>query len=346
MLVAIITDTHFGARSESKVFADYFDQFLDGVFFPELNRRNITTVIHLGDLMDRRKYTNHQIAARMLTSFIDRLKDRQLIITVGNHDAPFKDSLKANAVDVFLGHRRNIQIVQTPTFLPFGLVMPWICAENRELTNAAIAKAHSMKTKTVMGHFEMTGFERQRGQISDIGIDPDAFYGFPCVLSGHYHHKSDKLNIHYLGAPYEIDWNDYDDPKGFHLFNTETLQLDFIRNPFRMHYKLEYDDRESQPNVPDIELAGRIIRVIVHARTQPKVFDTFMRELDNREPSNITVMDDHLVQLTEGNTEEAEVKDTLEVLTACIDGITDTVDKVRLKGFLTDLYREAVKVNS
>ncbi len=335
-----------GQDLSPKSFADHFDQFFGDVFFPELERRGIMSVVHLGDLMDRRKYSNHVAAARMLSCFIDRLKGRDLTIIPGNHDAPLRDSLETNAVELFLGHRDNIHVVQTPTFLPFGLLIPWICAENRDATNAAIAKAHKVGTRTVMGHFEMTGFERQRGQIADTGIDPEAFYGFECVLSGHYHHKSDKLNIHYLGAPYEMDWNDYDDPKGFHIFDTETLQLDFIRNSYRMHYKLEYDDRDVQPSVPDIELAGKIVKIIVHARTQPKVFEAFMRDLEKREPSNIAVMDNHLVELTEGKTEEAEVKDTREVLVACIDGMSDTVDKVRLKGLLEDLYQEAVRINA
>jgi DNA repair exonuclease SbcCD nuclease subunit len=342
--VGIITDTHFGARSESRAFADYFDQFLSNVFFPELDRRGIWSVIHLGDIVDRRKYINFVAADRMLNSFVGRLKNKHLTIIPGNHDCPYRESLRSNAVEVLLSHRDNVRIINEPTFTTYGLIIPWIVSENRESVNKAIAEAHKIGIQTVMGHFEMTGFEIQRGQIADTGIDPEAFYGFDCVLSGHYHHKSDKLNIHYLGAPYEITWSDYDDPKGFHIFNPETLNLEFVRNPYRMHYKIEYDDRGSQPSVPDTELAGKMIKVLVHARTQPGLFDNFMRELDSRGVTNAMVIED--LKLIEGNIKEAEVKDTLEILTACIDGMADTVDNPRLKEFLTDLYREAVRVNA
>jgi metallophosphoesterase superfamily enzyme len=149
--VAIITDTHFGCRNESRVFADYFDEFLSNVFFPVLQQRGITEIIHLGDLMDRRKYTNHIAADRMLTSFIDRLKGKHLTIISGNHDIPYRDTLKASAVDVLLGHRDNVRIIRQPEFTEFGLIIPWICAENRDAVNEAIAMARRINTKTVMG---------------------------------------------------------------------------------------------------------------------------------------------------------------------------------------------------
>jgi DNA repair exonuclease SbcCD nuclease subunit len=342
--IAVITDTHFGCRNESKVFADYFDLFFSNVFFPELERRGITHVIHLGDLVDRRKFVNFLAADRMFYSFVNRLKDKRLTIIPGNHDCPLRESLKSNAVEVLLGRHSNVKIITEPTFISgIGLLVPWICASNREQVQAAIAKAHYEKARAVMGHFEMTGFEMHRGDVSNTGMDPDAFYGFETVLSGHYHHKSDKLNIHYLGAPYEITWNDYDDVKGFHIFDPDTLELEFIRNPYRMHFKVDYDDRTEQ-TAPDFrELKGRMVKLIVHARTQSAKFETFVRELERSEPANVVIADDQLVKL-ENDAEEATTKDTLEVLIDCLDGLSDTVDKRRLRTFLTDLYQEASKV--
>ena len=49
MKVAIITDTHYGARKNSKLFHDYFEKFYNEIFFPKLEEEGITTVIHMGD---------------------------------------------------------------------------------------------------------------------------------------------------------------------------------------------------------------------------------------------------------------------------------------------------------
>jgi hypothetical protein len=55
MKVAIITDQHFGARKNSKLFHDYFLKFYNDIFFPYLEENNIKVVIDMGDTFDSRK---------------------------------------------------------------------------------------------------------------------------------------------------------------------------------------------------------------------------------------------------------------------------------------------------
>ena len=43
--IAIITDTHFGAREDSKVLHDFFEDFYINHFFPYLKRENIKPLI-------------------------------------------------------------------------------------------------------------------------------------------------------------------------------------------------------------------------------------------------------------------------------------------------------------
>ena len=54
MKIALLNDTHFGARNDSLIFDDFFHKFYDEVFFPYLKEHNIKTLIHLGDVVDRR----------------------------------------------------------------------------------------------------------------------------------------------------------------------------------------------------------------------------------------------------------------------------------------------------
>ena len=79
-----------------------------------------------------------------------------------------------------------------------------------------------------MGHLELNGFEAHRGYIMDHGDSTAPYRHFEKVLSGHFHRKSTRGNISYLGNPYQIYWNDYRS-RGFHIFDTETLELEFIK---------------------------------------------------------------------------------------------------------------------
>jgi predicted phosphodiesterase len=56
MKAALITDTHWGVRGDSKQFIDYFDRFYTDVFFPYILSNDVDTIFHLGDIVDRRKF--------------------------------------------------------------------------------------------------------------------------------------------------------------------------------------------------------------------------------------------------------------------------------------------------
>ena len=45
MKIALITDTHFGARNDSLIFSDYMRDFYTNQFFPYLKENNIKTEI-------------------------------------------------------------------------------------------------------------------------------------------------------------------------------------------------------------------------------------------------------------------------------------------------------------
>ena len=45
-----------------------------------------------------------------------------------------------------------------------------------------------------------------------------------------------------LGNPYQMFWNDVDDKRGFHIFDTETNELEFIENPYTIFERIYYED--------------------------------------------------------------------------------------------------------
>ena len=87
MKLAIINDTHFGARNDSQIFLDYFLDFFENQFFPYCKENKITDVIHLGDFFDRRKFINFHTLAETKKRFLDRLSEYDITLhcVLGNH---------------------------------------------------------------------------------------------------------------------------------------------------------------------------------------------------------------------------------------------------------------------
>jgi len=92
MKIALITDTHWGARGDSPAFAEYFNRFYYEQFFPYLAANGISRIFHLGDIVDRRKYINF-VTARHLRKFVEHCDSSgiRLDVIVGNHDTSFKE---------------------------------------------------------------------------------------------------------------------------------------------------------------------------------------------------------------------------------------------------------------
>ena len=233
MKIAIITDQHFGARKNSKHFHEYFLKFYEDVFFPTIEREGITTVIDMGDTFDSRKGVDFSCLGWAKINYFDRLKELGCTVhsIVGNHTAYYKNTNEVNAIDLLLREYGNVNIYSETTPIEVGglsiLLVPWINSENEERTMAMINKTRS---PVCMGHLECKGFRIHRGYVMEQGTDINVFDKFDKVYSGHYHTRSDNGKIFYLGNPYEMFWNDLNDTRGFHLFDTETLEHTPIDN--------------------------------------------------------------------------------------------------------------------
>ena len=245
MKIAIITDTHWGVRNDNVIFLNNNKLFLDNIFFPTLEKHSIKQIIHLGDLVDRRKYVNINTVNRLRNDFLQRVSDQyEMDVTAGNHDVYYKNTNDINFLDEFIGNKYpNINVYTNPIEREYGgikiLLLPWITSENRTETIDLIGKTNA---QICMGHLELEGFQMYKGSQISHGEDRGIFRRFDVVFSGHYHHRSTLDNIHYLGSHGEFTWSDYNDPRGFHIFETETRELEFIENPYTLFKKIWYND--------------------------------------------------------------------------------------------------------
>ena len=348
MKVAIITDQHFGARNDSIAFLDFYQKFYDDTFFPTLDEHNITTVLVLGDTFDRRKYVNFYSLQRAKEMFFDKLESRGITVHMlaGNHDTYYKNTNDVNSPDLLLKEYNNINVIDSPTTIEVDstqiCMMPWICPENY---TQSISTMTTTSAEICMGHFEISGFAMHRGMQSNEGLSKELFEKFDMVFSGHYHHRSDNGHIYYLGNPYELTWQDYNDPRGFHLFDTSTRKLDFITNPYTMFSRVEYDDKETTPTDLDaIDLTNKYVKLIVVNKTDYYKFDKFIQKLYNKGCADIKIIED-LSEFEDGEVgEDINLEDTVNVLSHYIDSVETDVDKETIKNYMRGLYTEAINV--
>jgi DNA repair exonuclease SbcCD nuclease subunit len=178
---------------------------------------------------------------------------------------------------------------------------------------------------------------------SHDGMDKTIFDKFDMVFSGHYHHRSDDGHIYYLGNPYELTWQDFNDPRGFHLFDTATRGLSFITNPYTMFARIEYDDKENEPiELDNVDLKDKYVKLVVTNKTDFYKFDRFIQKLYNKGCHEIKILED-MSEFEDGEVgEEINLEDTVSVLSHYIDSIQTDVDKEQIKNYMRTLYTEAV----
>ena len=343
MKVCVISDTHYGCRKGSKLFQDYFEQFYKNVFFPTLEKEEITTVLHLGDAFDSRKSIDYQSLEWTKRVVLDPLLKYDVHMLVGNHDAYYKNTNSVNSPSLLLQNYSNIKTYSDPEVIKIGnlnvLLIPWICADNEEKTLRLIKKSGC---KVAMGHLELNGFQAYRGHTMDDGMDSIMFDDFTKVFSGHYHTRSNNGTVFYLGNPYEIFWNDVNDTRGFHIFDTETLEHTPVNNPYKMYHVIYYDDDNYQ-TFDTREYENKIVKVIVRKKSNTKKFEKFIDKLYASNISELKIVEN--LQIEENEEFEAyESEDTLSILNRYVEESEISLDKSIVQKMLHEIYREACEI--
>ena len=346
MKIALLNDTHFGVRNDSPAFMKYQNKFYDEIFFPYLERHNIGTLVHLGDVVDRRKFINHNTAHNFKKVFWDRLDDMVIDthVIIGNHDTYYKNTNDVNALQN-LDISKNAKIYTSATNVEFDglpiLFIPWICDDNHD---DSIYQIDNTSAVIAMGHLEIKGFEMMAGHFNEHGQDKAQFTKFEKVISGHFHKKSDDGRIFYLGCQYQMTWSDYGETKGFHIFDTETREITKVDNPFPMFEKIYYNDKETDYTTLDLtQYNNKYVKLFVTNKSNESMYNMFIDNLFNK----INV---HELNIIEDNSDmNASVRDdileqgedTLTFLGNYIDQVETDVDKQKLKEFAKELYVEA-----
>ena len=354
MKIALINDTHFGTRSDSQIFTDYFFKFFEEIFYPYLKTNNINTVFHLGDLVDRRKFINFNTLNQVRTRFLEPLEQMGVHthILLGNHDTYYKNTNELNSlVELLDGKYKNINIIDKPTELWLGndgfALIPWI---NKNNNKESMEFLDTTSCPIAVGHFELNGYEVVPGLKHNGGMDDQPLRKFEQVWSGHFHQKSSNNNIHYLGSQYQITFSDLSVKKGFHVFDTETRTLEFIENPFRMFHSINYNDEnpdiiEDMINNTDFsQYENGYVKIFVNEKNNPYLFDRFLDNLYDVQVGNVTIIEDLHHDILDDSDVVDMSKDTLSLIIDEIESMEEIKDKDELKKIMKELYMESLSL--
>src|SRR6056300_935729 len=347
MKVAVLNDTHCGIRNSSEVFLENAGKFYSEVFFPYCEQHEIKQIVHLGDYYDHRKFVNFKALNQNRRVFLDQLRKNNMTMDIipGNHDTYYKNTNELNALKECLGHYMNeSRIVMEPTVMQYGSLsmglLPWICADNYEHSMNFIKDC---KADWLGAHLELANFEIGRGIMAHSGMDPKLFKKFEQVLSGHYHTASQKDNIWYLGNPMEFFWSDAHDPKYFHIIDTETREIEKIRNNYTLFEKIVYNDDKMDYNTYDVKnLTGKFVKVVVINKQDIFLFDRFIDRIQSQDIHELKIAENFNEFLGENVDDEGlEIEDTSQLVDDYIDGVDTDLDKDRIKVNMRELMTEA-----
>ena len=175
----------------------------------------------------------------------------------------------------------------------------------------------------------------------DHGHESKLYSKFTNVYSGHYHTRSDDGRIFYLGNPYEMFWNDVGDRRGFHIFDTETLEHVPVDNPYRLFYNIYYEDTNHQTF--DVrEYHNKIVKVIVRQKTDIKKFEKFVDKVTDV-AADIKIVENFDIQDPE-EFEVFESEDTLSILNRYIQEAEIKLDKSKVQNIMRQTYQEACEL--
>jgi len=331
MKIAVLTDTHFGARNNQAAEAIAANQkrFLSETFFPEIDRRGIKTVIHMGDLTDNRQQMPYVQALNMKYDFLEPMAARGIDfhILVGNHDTQYRHTNDFNSIEYHLGPFPQFKIYRETTEVTFDglpiLFVPWICEENREQSYARI---EASKAPVMMGHIGVAGFLTNDERSDDKEAhERGRFAKFKAAFFGHYHKRISDGNIYFIGSTQQLTWGEPGE-KGFQIFDTnkqktcdpsyETGMCEFIRNPHQIFHEIHYNDElytwtHYKKVIENLGLDNAFVRLRVETKNKPFDFERVCALIEEQKPANLTIIDLPLMMESHDNPVEVMEEENL-----------------------------------
>lgn len=351
MKFALITDQHFMVRDSSEYFRKNYTRFYNEVFFPTLKEHGVKTIVGLGDTFEDRKKMNILGLEHAREVYFDPAEKNgiEIITILGNHDVYYRNTNEVHALDLIEKAYKNVRVIHDTAVLDLdgfklGLVS-WINKENYE---SRLEFMRTCEIDVLAGHFEISGFEMTKGNFCDGGMSQDLFKRFDEVWSGHFHIASKQGCIRYLGNPSQTNKGDVGYDRGFYIFDTDTRELTFYANPFKVYDTIYYDESYDILQYDFEKYRDQMISMYITAwhKVDKTKLNLFVDELNKVTYSLDVIETESLVSDIQKEANKVEYTSHLEMITSWIDReFTIEEDQKNLKNMMNELYTEALQMS-
>ena len=245
----LLGDLHLGVKKFDREICRRQVEYLKRII--DKATEDDSTIFQLGDIFDNRTSVDIYFLTQVRGLFDYLVKKKVILYTLlGNHDIFWKNSRETSLVQQFADlYPKNFIVYKEREVFTYGdkriYIVPWITKDEK-------LRASELKgIDACFGHFEINGFEVVKGHTDDKSSLTEAFFKkADCVVySGHYHIRQLREYIKYLGTPFQLNWNDFNERKGYYTLSKD-LELEFFENSdedFIRHIKILYDDSSSNP---------------------------------------------------------------------------------------------------
>lgn len=279
--VLFFSDLHLGVHQNSqtwhKICLD-LAEWIDCV----MKSYKLDTIFFAGDVFHDR----HEIGVNTLhvaKNFFNTLKDYQIHLVPGNHDAFLSSTVEVNSVEIL--ERENIFVYTQPTTVQVSDKLVTFCPWKT-------AVKELKPVDMLVGHFEIMNFKMNATKVCDHGDNSaDLLEKAKAIITGHFHlreHRTyeDKYVL-YLGSPYEMDFGDRDQQKGVSIIDFDDLtKVTFEENnKTPKHFRLKISEL-IQKKYKDLQLLinNNIVSLYVDNKIDTLTLDLLIKKLTQYNP--------------------------------------------------------------
>jgi len=296
--IGFFSDLHIGIHQNSEKWHEVAIEWAKW-FTNELRSQNINTLLFGGDFFHYRDEINVK-SLHFANDLLDLFNDFKITMIPGNHDAYYKDNSTIHSLSI-LNNRKNITIIDKPIVKTFFNKKIGFCPWGTPIKKVS-------ECDLLVGHFEIQNFNWNSFKVCEHGVEScDLLLKSKLIFSGHFHKRQKRKytngEIIYVGNPFEMDFNDIQDQKGFYIldFSDKNIKYNFIDNNISpIHVKVNLSDlKKLKPIAKEKGWANLAIKIIIDKDIKTNLLDKVIASINFEAPFSLTT--DYLNKFSVGD---------------------------------------------